>query len=393
MKRCLVLAVVALMVMASAKTVFGQDEPTEAAEMKEKWQDMSNEEREKFRAQMRERLDGISEQERGKLRTQMRDRFGSRREEQLKAIKAIEAQLAKLKEGTEGMGRETRPDFREMPLEERTEFRERWTKVREERQKAIGTIIAQIAKLQGQRQPTAEDNRFIIVNTGELEAIRELALKEEAKETARRLERIVKVRSGSGDKPLRPEQRPQKLQRQKMRVKELKAAKKAPVFTLSSFDGRTINLSDYKGKIVVLEWFNIECPFVKYHYDTVHTMVELANKYKDKNVVWLAVNSTSHTTQKANKEFAQKHKLPYPILNDRSGKVGRSYGAETTPHIFIIDTTGNIVYQGAIDNSPMGRTEKGVVNYVDKALEEITSGKSVSVAKSKSYGCSVKYVK
>jgi peroxiredoxin len=120
-------------------------------------------------------------------------------------------------------------------------------------------------------------------------------------------------------------------------------------------------------------------------------MVALANKYKDKNVVWLAINSTSHTTPEANNEFAQKHKLPYPILDDRDGKVGRAYGAKTTPHIFIIDAKGHIAYEGAIDNSPMGGVKEGVINYVDKAIAELTSGKPVSIVESKPYGCSVKY--
>jgi peroxiredoxin len=171
------------------------------------------------------------------------------------------------------------------------------------------------------------------------------------------------------------------------------AAKKAPAFTLKSFDGKDISLSDYKGKIVVLEWFNDECPFVKYHYEKASTMVDLASKYKDKNVVWLAVNSTSHTTPEQNKEFEAKHELPYPILDDRSGEVGRAYGATNTPHMFVIDAGGNIVYEGAIDNSPMGEKKQGAVNYVDKALAELTSGKTVSTAKTKPYGCTVKYAK
>jgi len=176
---------------------------------------------------------------------------------------------------------------------------------------------------------------------------------------------------------------------------ELDAGKKAPVFTLNSFDGQTISLSEYKGKIVVLEWFNFECPFSRYHYGKANTMVKLANKYKDKNVVWLAVNSTTHTTIDKNREFAQKYKLPFPILDDRSGKVGRAYGATHTPHMFIIDTKGNIVYEGAIDNSPIGRTpaREKLINYVDKALAELTTGKVVSIPKTKPYGFTVKYGK
>jgi peroxiredoxin len=169
------------------------------------------------------------------------------------------------------------------------------------------------------------------------------------------------------------------------------AAKKAPAFTLKSFDGKDVSISDYNGKIVVLEWFNDECPFVRYHYEKANTMVDLANKHKNKNVVWLAVNSTNHTTPQQNKNFAASHELPYPILDDRSGNVGRAYGATNTPHMFVIDTSGNIVYSGAIDNSPMGEKKEGAINYVDKALAELAADKSVSTASTKPYGCNVKY--
>jgi peroxiredoxin len=171
------------------------------------------------------------------------------------------------------------------------------------------------------------------------------------------------------------------------------AEKKAQAFTLKSFDDKQVSLSDYKGKIVVLEWFNDECPFVKYHYEKTSTMVDLADKYKDNNVVWLAVNSTNHTKPEQNKAYVTEHKIPYPILDDRSGAVGRAYGATNTPHMFVIDTTGNIVYSGAIDNSPMSEKTESTINYVDEALAELTAGKSVSTASTKPYGCNVKYAK
>ncbi len=168
-------------------------------------------------------------------------------------------------------------------------------------------------------------------------------------------------------------------------------ARKAPELTLNSFEGKTISLSDYKGKIVVLEWFNYECPFVLRHYGSQPTMIGLANKYKDKNVVWFAINSTSHATPEANIEFAKKRNLPYPILDDRSGTVGRAYGAKTTPHMYVIDTKGSIAYQGAIDNDERGRKGPNAINYVDKALAELTGGKEVSTTDTMSYGCTVKY--
>ena len=169
--------------------------------------------------------------------------------------------------------------------------------------------------------------------------------------------------------------------------------KKAPAFSLKDHNGKTVKLEDYKGKIVVLEWFNYECPFVRYHYEKKPTMVSLANKYKDKNVVWLAVNSTSHLKTSKNKEFAKKNKVSYPILNDRSGKTGRTYGAQTTPHIFIVDKKGDIAYNGAIDDSPLGKKKDDVINYVDKALAELTKGREVTTKSTEPYGCSVKYAK
>lgn len=168
-------------------------------------------------------------------------------------------------------------------------------------------------------------------------------------------------------------------------------ARKAPDFTLNSFDGKTISLSDYKGKIVVLEWFNYECPFVLRHYGNTPTMIALANKYKDRNVVWLTINSTSHAAPEANIEFAEKHKLPYPILDDRSGTVGQSYGAKTTPHMYVIDARGSIAYQGAIDNDERGRKRRSVINYVDKAVAELTGAKEVTTTDTMPYGCTVKY--
>ena len=170
---------------------------------------------------------------------------------------------------------------------------------------------------------------------------------------------------------------------------------KAPDFKLKNYDGKEVKLADYKGKIVVLEWINRECPFVKYHHEKKSTMKELAAKYKDKNVVWLAIDSTNFHETEDNRKFAEKNKISYPILDDSSGKVGRAYKATNTPHIFIINTEGIIAYSGAIDNAPLGKIpeDKELVNYVDKALEELTSGKTVSIAKTKPYGCTVKYKK
>jgi peroxiredoxin len=171
--------------------------------------------------------------------------------------------------------------------------------------------------------------------------------------------------------------------------------KKAPDFVLKNYDGNVYMLSELKGKIVVLEWFNYECPFLRYNYEKTSVINDLVNKYKDKNVVWLAINSTGHQNTEKNKEFAEEFKVTHPILDDASGIVAKAYGAKTTPHIFIIDAKGDIVYNGALDNAPLGKVPKGekLVNYVDKALAELTQGKPVSTPTTKPYGCSVKYGK
>src|SRR5262245_9130154 len=134
----------------------------------------------------------------------------------------------------------------------------------------------------------------------------------------------------------------------------------APAFTLQDQTGRDVSLSDYAGKVVVLEWLNPGCPFVQRHYKA-HTMTSLSDKYKDKNVVWLAINSTSTDTNDTNVSWVSENSLGYPILNDHEGKVGRLYGAKTTPHMFVIDASGKLVYHGAIDDDPSGQNGgKGV---------------------------------
>lgn len=378
MKRYLFLIAALIAVLSFGLPALGQQ--TEQAKerqvtIRKRWQNMSEQERQQLRARFRERISSGP---------------GPWRAEQMKAIEAIEEQIAKLKQGLETIGRESRVNFRELSPQERAKLRQKWTKLRQERQKAIAAIEQQLAKLKGERQIRAQREGTI----AELREIHELALKEKAEATAKRIQQLIKrqqrefqgrLRRSGGERPARM-QRPE-------RVQVLQPRRKAPEFTLKSFDGKTMTLSDYRGKIVVLEWFNFECPYVQYHYNKVPTMVKLANKYKDQDVVWLAINSTSHTTVEANKEFVRKHNLPYPILDDRSGRVGRAYGAKTTPHMFVIDRRGNIAYEGAIDNSPMGRKKEEVINYVDKALSELLSGKPVSIPETKPYGCSVKYPK
>jgi len=168
----------------------------------------------------------------------------------------------------------------------------------------------------------------------------------------------------------------------------------APAFSLSDQNGKTVSLSDYAGKIVVLEWFNNECPFVVKHYSTGH-MNALATKYSASDVVWLAINSSKSTTNERNLAVAGEWKIDRSILNDATGEVGHAYGAKTTPHMYIVDKTGKLAYMGAIDS--VKSTEAGDIdgaqNYVASALDELLAGKAVSTPETASYGCSVKYAR
>lgn len=182
-------------------------------------------------------------------------------------------------------------------------------------------------------------------------------------------------------------------------VAETRAAigKPAPAFELKDLDGKVVKLSDYKGKTVVLEWFNPECPFVVRTHGEGGPLRGQAERVAKDGVVWLAINSGVAGKPSADLEKNRKAradwKLTNPILIDDKGEVGRRYEAKTTPHMFVIDPKGVLVYRGAIDNAPSGKTEDGqpLVNYVDAALADIKAGKPVAKADTKSYGCSVKY--
>lgn len=169
-------------------------------------------------------------------------------------------------------------------------------------------------------------------------------------------------------------------------------AAQAPAFTLEDQDGKKVSLADFAGKIVVLECMNWECPFSKRHMQA-GTIKRLAEKYKGKDVVFLGMNSTSHHNVAANKKAIEDFGLPYSILDDRSGQVGKAYGAKTTPDIRIIAVSGSIAYKGAMDNDTMGRKAEGRINYVEQALDELLAGKEVSTPETKPYGCTVKYAK
>jgi peroxiredoxin len=172
----------------------------------------------------------------------------------------------------------------------------------------------------------------------------------------------------------------------------------APDFSVADSKGKTHSLSQYKGKYVVLEWFNPECPFVKKHYGPGN-MQKLQNEYTGKGVVWLSVDSSAPgaegnlTPEQAEKKISEWKGKQTALLLDPEGKVGRAYGAKNTPHMFVINPEGKIVYEGAIDSkaTPNPADIASSTNYVKVALDESLAGKPVSNANTKPYGCSVKY--
>jgi peroxiredoxin len=174
--------------------------------------------------------------------------------------------------------------------------------------------------------------------------------------------------------------------------------KPAPDFTLPDLDGKPHRLSDLKGKIVVLEWFNPGCPYVVNSH-TRGSLVDAAARRSKEGVVWLAVNSAAPGKQgygvEVNRQAAKAWSMPNPILVDEGGAVGKAYGATNTPHMFVIGKDGKLAYKGAIDNSPDG--ERGapqggtLVEYVTVAVEDVAAGRPVRTPETKAYGCSVKY--
>ena len=172
----------------------------------------------------------------------------------------------------------------------------------------------------------------------------------------------------------------------------------APAFTAVDASGKTVSLADFKGKHVVLEWVNPGCPFVVKHYSSAN-MQGTQKTATAQGVVWLAVNSTSpdaedYKTPAAMAQWMQQQKAAATAtLMDNNGKIGRAYGARTTPHMYIVDPAGMLVYAGGIDNKPTSSTADipGATNHVKVALAEALAGKAISTASTRPYGCSVKY--
>lgn len=172
----------------------------------------------------------------------------------------------------------------------------------------------------------------------------------------------------------------------------------APAFTLRDSEGRSRSLAEWKGRIVVLEWWNPECPFVGKHYRSGH-MQQLQKEWTARDVVWLTIDSSALGKQgyvdgPRARALAEKRGIASTaLLLDPQGSVGRAYGAKTTPHMFVIDKDGTVVYAGGIDDRPS--TDQADLararNYVDSALSELVAGRRVTVSSSQPYGCAVKY--
>lgn len=183
-------------------------------------------------------------------------------------------------------------------------------------------------------------------------------------------------------------------------VQAAQVGQPAPAFTLKDTHGTAHNLSDFKGKTVVLEWINHECPFVLKHYSG-GAMQALQKEYSGKGVVWLSICSSAPGKQghmspeQWNKTTAEKGAAPTAVLLDEDGAIGKLYQAKTTPHMYVINPEGVLVYAGAIDSikSTNAADIPKATNYVKAALDEVLAGKPVTTASTEAYGCSIKYAK
>jgi len=171
----------------------------------------------------------------------------------------------------------------------------------------------------------------------------------------------------------------------------------APDFSAVDTFGKAHKLSDFKGKLVVLEWTNPGCPFVQKHYSG--NMQALQKEFTGKGVVWLSINSTERESgdylapAKLAGWMKEKNGTPTATLMDDAGKIGQLYGAKTTPHMYIVSAQGQLIYAGGIDSVPSARVDdiKTATNYVRQGLGEALAGKPIAIASTRPYGCSVKY--
>ena len=177
-----------------------------------------------------------------------------------------------------------------------------------------------------------------------------------------------------------------------------KVGEAAPAFTSTSTTGTAVSLAEYKGKLVVLEWTNHDCPYVRKHYETGN-MQALQREATGAGVVWLTIISSAPGTQgyvkpaQADELTITRKAGPSAVLLDPKGEVGKMYGATNTPHMYLVDKTGLLVYAGAIDDKPTSRRGdvQGANNYVRAALQSVSAGQPVKTPVTRAYGCTVKY--
>jgi peroxiredoxin len=177
-------------------------------------------------------------------------------------------------------------------------------------------------------------------------------------------------------------------------VAPVRVGQPAPEIALQDLDGKLVKLSSFKGRTVVLEWFNPGCPFVQYAHGQ-GPLKDMAKRTTATGVVWLAVNSGAPGKQghglETNKTAVTTWGMAHPVLVDELGVAGRAYGATTTPGMFVVDPKGTLVYAGALDNAPLGTADGTPANYVQAALDDVAAGRAVATPSTKSYGCGVKY--
>jgi len=167
--------------------------------------------------------------------------------------------------------------------------------------------------------------------------------------------------------------------------------KAAPDFTVKDVNGKAIKLSDYKGKIVVLESYNLDCPYVQNHYNS-GAMQELQGSLTARDVAWLTVNSSYDKADRAKKEAQDKKIKATAVVYDPKGAIGKAYGFKTTPHVVVIDKAGKVAYNGAIDDKAETEGDpRAAKNYVKDVVGKLQAGEAITVAKTKPYGCGVKY--
>ncbi|MCF7975517.1 MAG: redoxin domain-containing protein [Phycisphaerae bacterium] len=251
----------------------------------------------------------------------------------------------------------------------------------------------QIAELNTQIMRLKAEQKALIT---ELKDLQDLATQEKAEKTLEKVTQLIKAKESDYDSRINALQ--QRVQRMatamntmaKRNQAENRVNTQAPSFTAKSFTGQDINFSDYKGKIVVLEWLNPECQYTKFAYQK-NKLPALAKQYSyQKDVVWLGVCSTPPTNPTAILNFVTQSSIEHPVINDASGQIARLYYAKATPQIIIVDKDGKIAYTGAFDNSLPKPKDGKVIGYAANALTELLEGKPVTLPVTPPIGTPIK---